>query len=233
MNKSKGNMYGFVTHTKNVIKGKCEHDCSYCFIKSLYNGKLFEKPCRFDEKELKENLYRDSTKEKRNYIFFGSSTDMFGEWVLDEWIGRVIEYCNSYPENKYLYQSKNVKNLYSAICMFDFYENSTIATTIETNRHNEWSKAPNVIERAYYLRKIGKMDYRTMVTIEPIIDFDLEEMISILELAKPDIITMGGDSKNNKLPEPDKIKVDSLIAYFQDKNDVRLKDNLGRIIKNK
>jgi len=25
LNKQKGNMYGFVTHTWNVIKGKCPH----------------------------------------------------------------------------------------------------------------------------------------------------------------------------------------------------------------
>src|SRR3990167_1900105 len=30
LNKQKGNMYGFVTHTWNPIKGKCSHNCSYC-----------------------------------------------------------------------------------------------------------------------------------------------------------------------------------------------------------
>lgn len=30
LNVSKGNMYEFITHTFNTIKGKCYHDCSYC-----------------------------------------------------------------------------------------------------------------------------------------------------------------------------------------------------------
>ena len=30
LNKSKGNMYEFTTHTYNTIKGKCPHDCGYC-----------------------------------------------------------------------------------------------------------------------------------------------------------------------------------------------------------
>jgi len=29
LNESKGNMYEFVTHTWNAIKGECKHDCTY------------------------------------------------------------------------------------------------------------------------------------------------------------------------------------------------------------
>ena len=45
LNKQKGNMYGFVTHTWNVIKGKCPHDCEYCYMKIFPLGEL-----HFDEK---------------------------------------------------------------------------------------------------------------------------------------------------------------------------------------
>jgi DNA repair photolyase len=34
LNPSKGNMYPFVTHTWNPIRGKCPHDCSYCYMKN-------------------------------------------------------------------------------------------------------------------------------------------------------------------------------------------------------
>jgi len=52
LNISKGNMYEFVTHTWNVIKGKCFHDCDYCYMKRW--GDL--KPIRLDKKELKTDL---------------------------------------------------------------------------------------------------------------------------------------------------------------------------------
>ena len=42
-------MYPWVTHTWNVIKGKCPHDCSYCYMKRFPQGEL-----RFDEKELNQ-----------------------------------------------------------------------------------------------------------------------------------------------------------------------------------
>jgi len=38
LNKSSGNMYEFITHTWNTVKGACEHDCSYCYMKRW--GKL-------------------------------------------------------------------------------------------------------------------------------------------------------------------------------------------------
>jgi len=31
--KQKGNMYEFVTHMWGPIKGKCKHNCSYCYMK--------------------------------------------------------------------------------------------------------------------------------------------------------------------------------------------------------
>jgi len=35
LNISKGNMYGFMTHTFNIIKGRCSHDCVYCYMKQF------------------------------------------------------------------------------------------------------------------------------------------------------------------------------------------------------
>lgn len=48
LNKSTGNMYAFVSHTYNPLKGECEHSCSYCFMKR--NRPL--PPLRLELKEL-------------------------------------------------------------------------------------------------------------------------------------------------------------------------------------
>ena len=52
LNKSTGNMYAFVSHTYNPLKGECEHSCLYCFMKR----KLLLPPLRLELKELKMNL---------------------------------------------------------------------------------------------------------------------------------------------------------------------------------
>ena len=46
-----GNMYQFVTHTWNTIKGECPHGCPYCYMKRW--GK--QKPVR-DPEILEERL---------------------------------------------------------------------------------------------------------------------------------------------------------------------------------
>ena len=73
-------MYPFVSHTWNVIRGKCPHECIYCYMKKFKVGEL-----RFEEKELKTNLG------KGNFIFVGSSIDMWAEQIPDEWIEKVLE----------------------------------------------------------------------------------------------------------------------------------------------
>ena len=52
LNKSTGNMYAFVSHTYNPLKGECEHSCTYCFMRR----KLLLPPLRLELKELKVNL---------------------------------------------------------------------------------------------------------------------------------------------------------------------------------
>ncbi len=36
LNETKGNMYGFVTHTWNPVKGICPHNCSYCYMRKWW-----------------------------------------------------------------------------------------------------------------------------------------------------------------------------------------------------
>ena len=84
LTKSRGNMYPFVTHTWNAIKGICFHDCPYCYMKK-FDGLL---PIRFDPKELEVNLGNG------NFIFVGSGTDAWAFDVPSDWIARVLDYCD-------------------------------------------------------------------------------------------------------------------------------------------
>ena len=87
LNKVSGNMYDFVTHTWNPIKGICPHACSYCYMKDINKRyKKQPKPLHLDEKELKTNLGSGNT------IFVGSSCDMWAESVPVEWINKPEQY---------------------------------------------------------------------------------------------------------------------------------------------
>ena len=78
---------------------------------------------------------------------------------------------------------------------------------------------------------MSKKGYETMVTIEPIFDFDLEELVDIVVMANAEWINIGADSKGHKLPEPSKEKVENLIKVLQEKTNIKLKNNLARITK--
>ena len=60
---SKGNMYPWVTHTWNVIKGKCPHDCSYCYMKRFPQNEL-----RLDEKEISKRSGIDRAQLVRSWV---------------------------------------------------------------------------------------------------------------------------------------------------------------------
>ena len=212
LNISKGNMYDFITHTWNTIKGKCYHDCSYCYMKRW--GEL--KPVRFDEKELNTDLGEN------NFIFVGSSCDMFAEDIPVDWIYTTLNYMQGF-NNKYLLQSKNPKRFKD----FMNYYDSTIklCTTIETNRFYKDIMFNAPIPQN---RKSSLLDY---ITIEPIMNFDLFELINIIDYCLPEQVNIGADSGNNNLPEPSKEKILELITELEKFTKVKLKKNLNRLLR--
>lgn len=216
LNKQKGNMYEFVTHTWNAIKGKCPHDCEYCYMKVFPQGEL-----RLDTKEFNTNLGEG------NFIFVGSSCDMFADEVPSLWIEKVLDHCRIYSKNTYLFQTKNPKRFEDFV---EFYpDNSVFGTTIETNRENNIGKAPRRDLRMAWMCASFLSCKRKMITIEPVMDFDVSTLANWIEAMRPEWVNVGADSKNHKLPEPTKFKIDNLITGLEKFTKVKRKDNLARI----
>ena len=213
LNKSKGNMYEFVTHTFNTIKGECYHDCRYCYMKRW--GKL--NPVRFDEKELKTNLGNG------NFIFVGSSCDMWAKNIPEDWIQRTLDHCSMY-DNSYLFQTKNPQNLRR-----ELIPNSSVCVTLETNRHypEVMNNCPTPEQRVEQMRLIKHPLY---ITVEPMMDFDLPEFVEMLKSCEPIQVNIGADSGGNKLPEPPKEKVLELVNELQKFTTIHNKANLKRIL---
>lgn len=221
LNKQKGNMYGIVTHTWNPIKGKCSHNCKYCYMKVWK-----QKPIRLVEKELKDNLGNG------NFIFVGSSTDMFADDVPNEWINKVIMHCRDtkFSKTRFLFQTKNPKKMMQSKFMDIFPSFSYFGITLETNRDtNDICKAMNPVERFQWFVSEIPAYFEKFVTIEPIMDFDLEPLILWLRNIKPKFVFIGADSKGHNLPEPSKEKIEALIKELKKFTEVRLKPNLKRI----
>ncbi len=216
LRKSSGNMYPWIKHTWNPIKGFCEFDCSYCYVKRF--GK--QSPAHLVEGELHTQL------DASEFVFVGSGIDIFGNSIPDEWIYRTLEHCRKF-KTKFLFQSKNPARMLRFRDNFPETERCMWATTIETNRHiYEISKAPNPIDRT-----ILALFPNRVLTIEPVIDFDLDDFLILIKESNPSFINIGADSGNNHLPEPPKEKILALIDGIKQLGiEVKKKTNLERLL---
>lgn len=217
LNVGKGNMYSFITHTFNVVKGKCPHNCSYCYMKKWGN----QPDTHIDKKEFTADLGDN------NFIFVGSSCDLFAEGIKQDWILKTLYHCNNY-DNKYLFQTKNPKaiNYYSDSLPID----TVICTTIETNRYyqNIMGNCPTPYDRAF---EMSVIPYDKYLTIEPIIDFDLNNLVEMVKRCDVIQVNIGADSGGNNLPEPPKEKILELISELKKFTTVKEKSNLKRLLK--
>jgi protein gp37 len=217
MNKSSGNMYDFITHTWNPVRGKCSYNCSYCYVGKW---KQEQKPIHLDEKELKVNLGEG------NFIFICSGCDLFHPDVPRKWIKAIWKHTQKYPKNQYLWHTKNPWGLASLI---EPLKRDVACITIESNRaYPSVSKAPFPIERITWLKE---WDGPRMITVEPIMDFDLDLFCGMLLECSVDQVNIGADSGRNNLPEPSAEKIGELIKRLEPYTKVHLKKNLRRIYK--
>lgn len=217
LNKQKGNMYGFVDFTWNPIRGRCPHKCIYCYMKDFPVGEL-----RLDTKCLKDNLGEG------RFIFVGSSTDMFSIKVPSDWINQVLEHCKKF-DNTYLFQSKNTINLGTIDLRKEFPAKTILGTTLETNRDTQLISIETdaTYDRTIYFRGIKG---RKMVSIEPILDFDLDVFTKWIKEIDPEFVSIGADSQNHHLLEPPADKIKALIKELKTFTKVIEKPNLGRLL---
>jgi len=219
----KGNMYEWAKPW-NPLGGKCMHDCSYCSTNSLKRYPVIKEKYSGEVR-----LYSDLFKIPKNkpIIFVVAQNDLFANNVPTQYVMRVLQACKSDNSHTYFFQTKNPDRYLSFLP--DFPKGSILCTTIETNRNYPLSFAPLTSQRAQAMWEIK--DFEKQVTIEPIMDFDLDEMVKLILFCGALKVNIGADSKNNHLPEPSKEKLLALIDELQKFTIIDRKTNLSRLLK--
>ncbi len=64
---------------------------------------------------------------------------------------------------------------------------------------------------------------------EPILDFDVGELLLMIHDIKPKFVAIGADSKGHMLEEPSSRKIGDLIKELRKITEVKLKSNLNRL----
>jgi DNA repair photolyase len=225
LNRSKGQMYEWVSHTWAAIQG-CTYQCSYCYVKSFKPH-----PPKMSLELPFPNLYSKWRNDKGEWItlktiFVAHCSDLFA--ADENIITTVLNHCKIYHRNSYVFQTRNTKRVLDFLPLIP--ENSMIGTTIETNRNVQHiGGAPSCDFRSRWLKEIPK---KTFVTIEPILDFDLQPLLELIVDAKPSFVNIGADSKQHYLQEPSKEKILSLLSGLTECGiEIRQKSNLERLLK--
>ncbi len=232
MAKSNGNMYDWITHTANPLAGECPHKCGYCYAEKLKHSKPVIKAKYTGFPTVSElGLKQISGRNKR--IFICDMTDLFAENISINIIKTIVEKCVSKPENEYLFQTKNIQRIANnkeiRLLLYDI-KSLNIATTIESNiRYKQMGNAPELIDRIKGIKFLSQY-FKTQITIEPIMDFNLVFFVEMLRDANVSQINIGADSGNNKLSEPSKEKLLQLISELEKFTTVKQKSNLKRLL---
>ncbi len=237
LTKAKGNMYPWVTHTHTCMGGECPHKCVYCYVDGFRGrAEKYQGPLRLIENELKVHYGSGKT------IFIEHCNDLFAGAVPNEFIIRILLHCQEYPQNTYVFQTKNPARYREFIPYFP--RESIFGTTIETNRTQTtepsichisnaptpWARYMELKTLLAVLLRCEFIHSRTFVTIEPVLDFDVDELARwIVELC-PTFFNLGADSKHHNLPEPSQAKIGELVSALKEAGiEVRLKENLKRL----
>ncbi|MHA1286054.1 MAG: hypothetical protein ACTSPB_01500 [Candidatus Thorarchaeota archaeon] len=204
------NMYP-ETKTWNPFVG-CLYDCTYCekSFKSQLKRVAWNISCpqcyKYEPHEHPERLNKIPS---APIVFVVGTGDI--AFCPEPFVRRIFNAIDQHKPKKkktYYFQSKNpaIFNNY-----MDWFNENTdkviLLTTLETNRNNGYrkiSKAPLPIQR---YKDFYDLEYpRKVVTIEPVMDFDLHEFLEwifkLTEQQTLEYIWFGYDSKNSGLPEP-------------------------------
>lgn len=207
-----GRMFPFITETWNPLGGKCGFDCRYCWAKSLtnkYQMKKYQGEWYIDQKQMNRQF------KSSDFVFVQDMNDI--AFCPDQFFPILIEKMKS-NDARYLFLTKNP----------DFYKhwwhhldfNCILGATIETNYDFDGSKAPQPSTRMDDMLAFDESIGTNLqfVSIEPIMDFDLDIFSADLLDLKPWGVAIGYDNYNNHLVEPTLAKTRKLISILKDNN---------------
>jgi len=230
-------MFPFITKTVNPLGGDC-YQCKYCYIHGIKGMK--RRFVRLRDKYSGDFKLYDQVLDKRygenDFIFFCDCIDYLHPKVPTSWIRAIFEWIERSPKTKFLSLTKNPDRY------FDFQHelptNMILGCTIESDiPYPELSKAPIQDSRINIMESIANsvnlFQYERLISIEPILKFNTgyRSFYNKLSFTIPDIIVIGYDNHNCKLPEPSLAETKSLINLLEQLKYYHKVPNRPKIIK--
>ena len=191
------------------------HRCFYCynFYPHIHDERLGKFP-------------------KSGVVFVVSMGDMWGDWVPSEWIKSILKSMKPYwekPDLIFFFETKNPMRYLDFVDLIP--PNSILSTTIETDRNYKVSKAPPPKERYLAMVRSELKMFAKHVSIEPIMDFNLNTLYKWIQHINPKMVSIGYDNYNANLPEPTVDKTKKLIDKLKRITIVEVKKDRRGLLK--
>jgi protein gp37 len=199
-------MFSFITHPWNPLGGECQHNCTYCWAKSLakrYRHQKYLGTPRIAPHELDSKFFSD------DFIFVCDMTDLFGSCVPSDLILAILSSISKSPA-KFLLLTKNPRRYLEFVIPPNCICGATIETNLDTGNISD---APSTIERLEAMTYWGTP--HKMLSIEPILEFELEKFSTWILKMKPDFVAVGYDNYHSGLLEPSLNKTLKLIKILE------------------
>jgi len=221
------NMYLDSVKQWNVFVG-CKYNCFYCkpsFQRQMKRQKQRCEQCynykpHFHEERLKQKFPKTKDSE---FVWVASSSDIsfIERMQMHQILLRIVDF----PETTFFFQSKQPL----IFAEFDFPENCVLGITLETDIDDGYhliSDAPYPTDRFLDFLDVIEQDkgkHKYIVTIEPILKFNLNTFVSMLRRLHLYAIYIGYDTKKCGLSEPFLQETLNLIKRLKQFTQVREK----------
>jgi protein gp37 len=214
LNKQQNESIGWAKWSWNPITG-CRHDCPYCYARDFaerFYEQGFEPTLHPDRLTAPQNMtVRPTDDPASRNVFTGSMSDMFGNWVPEEWIEAVMASVRRSPELNFLFLTKFPQRMIDR----DVPPNVWLGSTVDRQSRVK------VVEYCF-----AQCPARTRW-------LSLEPLLEPLKFNRPELFTwvvIGGASRSTQTPEwqpPFEWVIDLCQQFRATGAAIYFKDNLG------
>ncbi len=97
--------------------------CPYCYARAMYKRFKWNPEVRFEP-----SVFNDLPKLKAgSRVFWGSTMELFGDWIDPEWMGLIMERVKAHPELIHIFLTKQPQNLAK---FSPFPDNCSVGVTV-------------------------------------------------------------------------------------------------------
>lgn len=206
------NMYANAK-TWNPFKG-CRFDCTYCapsFQRQAKRQKNLCMDCYHYAPHCHDDRLQKIPSAKVVFVCGNADVAFCPASFFLKIIRRIVEQNGHAPDKTYYLQSKRPE--FFEPFLAELPPNVVLLKTLETNCDSGYAKASKAPPPSVRYRQFKSLAYpRKVVTIEPVLDFDLEPFVEWIISIQPEYVWLGFNSKPESvaLPEPSEQKVEDL-----------------------